>query len=244
MKLKISQFISLVSQLTMSEVYIHDVTGVDSEANSGSKESPYKTPAYALFVKEDAKVFVYKKDEETDGYVEISASALKKAKKGAEGLKKKLEKAKAAEAQKAQREADDAAKKLEALKITIKEDESLPKAIKAKIRDLEVGKRFKVSGWIHRFRSQKGLAFIVLRDGTGYVQAVLSGDLANAYQTTTLTLESTVTLFGTVQKLPEGKQAVGGVELVVDYYEVIGLAPSGEDAFTNKIQEGADPSLL
>jgi len=228
----------------MAELYVHDVTGVDAPSAAGTKEAPYKTPAYALFIKEDAKVFVYKKDEETDGYVEISPSALKKAKKGADGLKKKAEKAKAAEAQKAQKDAEDAARKLEAMKISIKEDESLPKAIKGKIRDLEVGKRFKVSGWIHRFRSQKGLAFIVLRDGTGFVQAVLSGDLANAYQTTTLTLESTVTLYGTVQKLPEGKSAVGGIELVVDYYQVIGLAPSGEDAFTNKIQEGADPSLL
>lgn len=228
----------------MSELYVHDVTGVDDASATGTKEAPFKTPAYALFIKEDAKVFVYKKDEETDGYVEISSSALKKAKKGADGLKKKAEKAKAAEAQKAQKDAEDAARKLEAMKITIKEDESLPKATKAKIRDLDVGKRFKVSGWIHRFRAQKGLAFIVLRDGTGYVQAVLSGDLANAYQTQTLTLETTVTLYGTVQKLPEGKQAVGGIELVVDYYEIIGLAPSGEDAFTNKIQEGADPSLL
>ncbi|CCH42537.1 asparaginyl-tRNA synthetase [Wickerhamomyces ciferrii] len=228
----------------MSELYINETSGVDAVTASGSKESPFQTAAYALYVKEDAKLFVYKKDEETDGYVEISASALKKGKKGAESLKKKAEKAKLAEAQKAQKDADEAAKKLEALKIVIKQDESLPEAKKGKIRDLKVDQRFKVSGWIHRFRAQKGLAFIVLRDGTGYVQAVLSGDLANAYQTQTLTLESTVTLFGTVKKLPEGKQAVGGIELVVDYYEVVGLAPSGEDAFTNKIQEGADPSLL
>ncbi|KAM9915813.1 hypothetical protein OXX80_013833, partial [Metschnikowia pulcherrima] len=41
-----------------------------------------------------------------------------------------------------------------------------------------------------------------------------------------------------------GKTAPGGVELKADFYEVIGLAPSGEDAFTNKVQENADASLL
>lgn len=229
----------------MSEVYVHEVTGVDAAGAAGTQEAPFKTAAFALFTKEDAKVFVYKKDEEADGYVEISASALKKAKKGVEGLKKKAEKAKAAEELAVSKAAEDAAKKLEALKIEIKQDSSLPTAAKSKIdKAIEIGKRYKISGWIHRFRSQKGLVFLVLRDGTGFLQTVLSGDLANAYQTQTLTLESTVTLYGTLEKLPEGKQAAGGVELVVDYYEIIGLAPSGDEAFTNKIQEGADPSLL
>ncbi|CDR46603.1 CYFA0S24e00914g1_1 [Cyberlindnera fabianii] len=230
----------------MSQFYINETTGSDAPG-AGSEDKPYQTAAYAVFEQGDsAKFLVYKKAEEETpaGYFEISGAGLKKAKKGADGLKKKAEKAKAAEEQRLKKEADEAAKKLAAMKIEIKEDESLPKATKSKISALEVGKRYKVSGWIHRFRLQKGLAFIVLRDGSGYVQAVLSGDLANAYQTQTLTLESTVTLYGTVEKLPEGKQAAGGIELVVDYYKVIGLAPSGDEAFTNKIQEGSDPSLL
>ena len=47
----------------------------------------------------------------------------------------------------------------------------------AKILNLEPhrGKRVRVPGWVHRLRSQKDIIFIVLRDGTGYLQAVLSG---------------------------------------------------------------------
>ncbi|ANZ73419.1 BA75_01142T0 [Komagataella pastoris] len=226
--------------------YISELTGND-EASSGSKEQPFKTAAYALYRTADAKLFVFKTlDDGTQDFVEISASALKKARKGAEGLKKKLQKANLAAEKEIAKKAVEAASQLEAMKITIKEDESLPKARIIKLRALQdnLGTRVQVHGWIHRLRAQKGLVFIVLRDGTGFLQCLLSGDLANAYQTSTLTLESTVTLKGIVEKLPAGKQAPGGVELKVDYYEVIGLAPTGDDCFSNKIQEGADPSLL
>lgn len=232
-------------------LYINESTGVDDISVTGSQDQPFKTPAYALFSAreddEEPKLFVFKKDEEKgDGFVEISASALKKARKGSDGLKKKLAKQLELEKKKQEKDENEAAKKLEALNIKIEEDKSLPEAIKCKIQKSydAVDQRVKVSGWIHRLRSSKSLVFIVLRDGTGFLQAVLTGDLARAYQTTALTLESTVTLYGKVCKLPEGKNAPGGVELLVDYYEVVSLAPSGEDAFTNKIAEGADPSLL
>lgn len=232
----------------MATVYVHPTTGQDSESATGSQESPYQSAAYALYVSPDASIQVYKDATEDSpaGYTEISASALKKAKKGAEGLKKKEEKAKKAAEEKAAKEADESAKMLEAMKITIVEDKSLPAATKIKMLDVaeHIGERVKIQGWIHRLRVQKGVAFVVLRDGTGYIQCVLSGDLANAYQTQQLTVESTLTIFGTINKLPEGKSAPGGVELVVDYYEIVGLAPSGKDSFTNQIAEDADPSLL
>ena len=64
-----------------------------------------------------------------------------------------------------------------------------------------------MQGWVHRLRVQKGLAFITLRDGTGYLQCVLTGDLAKAKQTQELTIESTVAIKGVISKLPEGKTA-------------------------------------
>lgn len=237
------------SKSTMS-LYINESTGVDNSTVTGSESHPFQTPAYALFTARDQeqepKLFVYKKADGEEGYVEITASALKKARKGSDGLKKKLAKQQEQDKKKQEQEANDVARKLEAMKITIQEDTSLPKAEKVKISKsyTTIGSRIKVSGWIHRLRSNKSLYFVVLRDGTGFLQAVLAGDLAKAYQTSTLTLESTVTLYGTISKLPEGKTAPGGVELAVDYYEIVSLAPSGEDAFTNKVQEGADPSLL
>lgn len=232
----------------MSQVYVNEKTGVDGSDVSGSEQQPFQTPAFALFQHEDAKVLVYKQleDSEEFGYSEISASALKKAKKGAEGLKKKQEKlAKLQEQQ--QKNQDDAAKKLAEMElITIKEDESLPEAKKIKLNKVQesIGSRVFVQGWVHRLRLQKGLGFITLRDGSGYIQCVLTGDLAKCRATHELTLESTVAIKGVINKLPEGKSAPGGVELKVDYYEVIGLAPSGEEAFSNKVQENADPSLL
>ena len=83
----------------------------------------------------------------------------------------------------------------ESKKIVLVEDPALPAAKKvrrccaglpsrwgthrsqAKIGHLEPlrGQRVKVSGWVHRLRSQKDIIFIVLREGTGYLQCVLSG---------------------------------------------------------------------
>jgi hypothetical protein len=46
-----------------------------------------------------------------------------------------------------------------------------------------------------------------------------------------------VELVGVLQPVPEGKTAPGGHELVVDYWRVIGAAPGGDDAFTNRLNE-------
>ncbi|KAK7678397.1 asparagine--tRNA ligase [Cerrena zonata] len=232
----------------MSQVYVNEKSGVDGADVAGTESQPFQSPAYALYVQPEAKVMIYKQLEGSEeyGYSEISASALKKAKKGAEGLKKKQEKQIKLQEEQKKKEEENAKKLAELDLIKIEEDKSLPQAKKIKLRSVQdnLQTRVVVQGWVHRFRSQKGLAFITLRDGSGFLQAVLTGDLAKARITQELTLESTVLIKGVINKLPEGKSAPGGVELVADYYEVIGLAPSGEEAFTNKVQENADPSLL
>lgn len=228
-----------VDKLSLA-VFVSD-KGVD-QPGRGSKNEPYATPAFALWDSKNENILVEKDGE----YQLISPSALKKAKKGAEGLTKKALKAKEAEEKLAAKANEDQAK-LEASKsIKIVEDPSLPPAVVVKINETGAkrGERIKVSGWVHRLRSQKGLVFLVLRDGTGFLQVVLSGDLAAAYQTLQLTLESAVTVFGKLEGVPEGKSAPGGHELIADYYEIIGLAPSGEFSFTNMVQETADPSIL
>ncbi|CAI2180969.1 795_t:CDS:2 [Funneliformis geosporum] len=107
------------------------------------------------------------------------------------------------------------------------------------------GKRVKVSGWVHRLRTQgKDMKFIVLRDGSGYLQCILTGKLCHTYDALTLSLESTVTIYGVISELPAGKTAPDNHELLADYWEVIHNAPGGDDAFANKLNAEADPSVL
>ncbi|KAJ3082827.1 Asparagine--tRNA ligase, cytoplasmic, partial [Physocladia obscura] len=64
------------------------------------------------------------------------------------------------------------------------------------------------------------------------------------YDALTLTRESTVRLFGTLSEVPAGKKAPGGHELSVDYWEVIGKAPSGEQSIENQFNEESNPEVL
>ncbi|KAI0316575.1 asparaginyl-tRNA synthetase [Amylostereum chailletii] len=228
----------------MSTYHVDEAAGSDA-TGTGTPDAPYQTLAFALFTHgQDSKVLVRK--DSTAAYDEPTQSALKKAKKGADGLEKKRKKAeedtqaKAAEREKREKVLE------ESKKIVLVEDLTLPEAIKTKIAHLAPlrSKRVRVFGWVHRLRDQKDIRFIVLRDGTGYLQAVLSGTPAKTYDALTLTLESTVELVGTLQELPEGKKAPGGHELAVDYWRIVGTAPGGDDAFTNRLNEKSDPSIM
>lgn len=233
----------------MSTVYVDESAGSD-ETGQGTQDSPYQSLAYALHVNAaDAAIKVAIRKDAAGTYEEPTQSALKKAKKGADGIEKKQKKAEELKLREAQAQSDEKEKREKLLeeskKIKLEEDSSLPKAEKAKIVHLEKrrDKRIRVSGWVHRLRDQKGIIFVVLRDGTGYLQCVLSGNVAQTYDALTLTLESTVELTGTLTAVPEGKTAPGGHELVVDYWKVLGAAPGAEEAFTNRLNEKSDPSI-
>ncbi|XP_065566118.1 asparagine--tRNA ligase, cytoplasmic-like isoform X1 [Artemia franciscana] len=169
-------------------------------------------------------------------YAPVAKSALKKA----QSLYKQQQTKLKAAAKKTAEDAEKRAKNLEeAKKITIAEDKHLPSAKLIKIRDSTEHRerRVKIHGWVHRLRWQgKKMMFIDLRDGTGYLQCVLTDMLCQTYEAITLTTESCVTLFGTVRELPPGSHtAPGNHELIVDYWELIGGAPAGgADAVLNE----------
>jgi len=213
----------------MNPVYTSDKTGND-EAGDGSKKAPFKTVLRAM--REAGKepfppIMVDVKAEGQQGYEPIAKAQLKKMTKLFGQEQRKAESKAKLEAEKAAQHE----KNLEEAKsIIIEEDKSLPESKQIKIRDTKDnrGNRVKMYGWVHRLRQQgKNLMFIVLRDGTGFLQCVLNEKLCQTYNAVRLSTESTVCLYGTLKEVPEGKSAPGGHELIVDFWEVIGFSPPG-----------------
>lgn len=97
------------------------------------------------------------------------------------------------------------------------------------------GTRVKVSGRIHRLRAQKQATFITLVDGYGHLQCVLSGDLTRTYDALTFAQGTSLTLFGEMRRVLAGQSAPGDRELIVDFYKVVGKAPTDKDAITNTV---------
>lgn len=209
------------------------------ESGDGSETNPYKTILQAM--RHAAKepfptIYVDSKDPKASQLYEPAAkSQLKK-------LQKIFVRESQKNADKLQREAVDAEKRAqnleEARKVKISEDASLPAAQRIRIeKGAEYrNARVKIYGWVHRLRRQgKSLIFITLRDGSGFLQCVLNDLLCQTYEALVLSTESTVVLYGTLKVVPEGKTAPGGHELIVDYWELIGLAPpGGADAILNE----------
>nr|CAB3264202.1 asparagine--tRNA ligase, cytoplasmic [Phallusia mammillata] len=231
-----------VKELTLEELYTSEKHGCD-QTGDGTASKPFKTVMTAMLAygKEPfPQIYVDGKSDEKK-YEPIAKAQLKKQVKlfGAEQRKSQARKVKE------QEDAERREKNLEEAKqVTISEDKSLPTAIKIRILEGEKHRdeRVKVSGWVHRLRRQgKTLLFVVLRDGTGYLQAILSDKLCQTYNALMLSPESTVTLYGTITKVPEGKSAPGGHELVCDYWELVGLAPPG--GIENVLNQDADVDI-
>jgi asparaginyl-tRNA synthetase len=95
-----------------------------------------------------------------------------------------------------------------------------------------VGQEVTVRGWVVTTRSSGKIAFLVLRDGTGYVQGVLArkevpADVWDRFAT--LTQETSVAVTGTVR---EDARAPGGYELTLSDIAVLG--PSVDFPITPK----------
>lgn len=85
-----------------------------------------------------------------------------------------------------------------------------------------IGKSVTLKGWVSNKREGKGIAFIVLRDGTGYCQCVVTGDNSGLEQLETAqstSLETSVIIQGIVKS--DDKQ-IGGIEVEVSEISIVG----------------------
>jgi asparaginyl-tRNA synthetase len=168
-------------------VYVDESTGTDKA--DGSSDKPFPTILSAFIARDSDAINVQVKTAPKEGegaaiYQEMTASAKKKASKLFAQHKNKV--AKQEELRKREEAEGEAkriaeAKKLEEAKAIVLEEPSTP-AQKIKIRQAveQRGKRVRVSGWVHRLRQQGGMTFVILRDGTGYLQCVLTGRLVRS----------------------------------------------------------------
>jgi asparaginyl-tRNA synthetase len=86
----------------------------------------------------------------------------------------------------------------------------------------KAGQTATVRGWLYNRRSSGKIQFLIVRDGTGYLQAVVAGsDLDPAVWETAerATQECSLTVTGTVR---EEKRAPGGYEMAATHVEILG----------------------
>ena len=152
----------------------------------------------------------------------------------------------------------------EAKKVKIQQDPTLPTAKKIRLNEKgpdtvklrsgeskkEVdysegrGTRVRVAGRVHRLRTQKDVIFLTLQDGYGFLQCVLTGDLTKTYDAMTMTLETSLEMFGEMWEVPPKQHAPDDRELHADYYTVIGKAAGDKEAITTRVSPDADPQTL
>ncbi|KAL8565234.1 hypothetical protein ACOMHN_001132 [Nucella lapillus] len=231
-----------IEQLSLAEIYTSESSGND-ETGDGTKDNPFKSVIQAM--RKAGKepfppIFV---DSKTEGerYDTVSKSQKKKVTSLWQTEQKKLAKKADQEVDKAERREKNLE---EAKKIVIEQDPSLPDPKKVKIRDTVANRevRVKIFGWVGELRRQgKNLMFVLLRDGTGFLQCVLTDKLCQTYEGVTLSLESAVAVYGVISEVPEGKKAPDNHEMKVDYWELIGAAPPG--GAENLLNEDANPDV-
>jgi asparaginyl-tRNA synthetase len=83
-----------------------------------------------------------------------------------------------------------------------------------------IGKYVSIKGWVHRIRKQKENTFLLIRDVRGdIIQCII--DSSKTYN---LTIESSIEIFGIVQKDPRAPE--GGYELKADEMNIFSISKS------------------
>src|SRR5258707_14401735 len=101
----------------------------------------------------------------------------------------------------------------------------MPEAQRIEALPALAGQLVTVHGWVMTTRSSGKIAFVSLRDGTGYLQVVVSKkDVPEGVWTALggLTQETSVEVAGTVRA---DARAPGGVELTASDLRVLGASP-------------------
>jgi len=215
--------------MSAKEVFTSEKRGCD-DTGDGTREKPFKTVLKSLLTygEDSPTIYVDSKEKENE-YDVIAKAQLKKQAKIYQQKKGKLEKS-------AKQATQTEVKVAKQIKLQL--DESLPAAAEIKLRDAKKfrEKRVLLEGWVHRKRQQsKSLMFVILRDGTGYIQCVFTGDLCRCDEALSLATETSIKVYGVIKEIPDGKSAPDGHELIADYWEVIGLSPpGGSDALFNE----------
>ncbi len=191
-------------------------------------------------------------------------SAMKKAANLYEQYKKKLAKGDEL-ALRERKEAERRQQTLEeAKKVKIEQDPSLPEATKIMLNEKDPrvvklrsgtrekdadekerkGTRVRVTGRVHRLRSQKDVIFVTLQDGYGLLQCVFTGDVIRTYDAMTLTLETSLEIYGEMWEVPPKQHAPDDRELHADYFRVIGKAAGDKEAISTRVAPDADAQTL
>jgi asparaginyl-tRNA synthetase len=82
-------------------------------------------------------------------------------------------------------------------------------------------KKVTIHGWVYRKREGKQTIFLIIRDSSGTIQCPIKKESPAWPEAEKATIESSITLKGTVKKDP---RAPGGFEVVTDKLSIIGLA--------------------
>jgi aspartyl-tRNA synthetase len=98
------------------------------------------------------------------------------------------------------------------------------------LRDVHVGQRVTLAGWVHRRRDHGGVIFLDLRDRYGIIQVTINPNLSKETldAVANVRMEWVLQITGTVQKRPAGMQnprmQTGQVEVIAESIEVLNPA--------------------